>query len=213
MSRTKMVSCVRFRRLAFSRRSFLAGRARGHKRVISAEINKKTIMTTSSERSLTQKEKTGRDRKYRKHPDARSETMADARKLPCRDTRTTTTRYKHTTVARLSRRRTQTKVINATAMVPVRQCTAKRQNVAVWLRRTRPISFLGPSLILALSLQLRLFTLMIAWNNVEFLGHPDQIGQRFRLHLTHNVTALNFDRNFTSPQFSSNLFIKPACDH
>src|SRR6201987_2323214 len=61
-----------------------------------------------------------------------SETTADERKLPWRDSRTTVIRYRNAATARLSRSRKQTKVSNAIAMLANKHCAAVRQNP--WVR-------------------------------------------------------------------------------
>src|ERR1700722_5747471 len=61
-----------------------------------------------------------------------SETTADERKVPWRDSRTTVIRYRNAVAARLSRSRKQTKVSNAIAMPANKHCAAVRQDP--WVR-------------------------------------------------------------------------------
>jgi hypothetical protein len=86
--------------------------------VITAEVIQKAMMATTFSGSLTRKEKIGGAKQYAKHPTAMSETMADEKKPPRRDSRTIIIRYRHAVVARLSPSRKQTKVSNARAMLP-----------------------------------------------------------------------------------------------
>jgi hypothetical protein len=88
--------------------------------VTTAEVVKKARMAATSLESLTRKEKIGGAKKYAKQTTAMKETTADIRKLALRDSRTTTIRYRHTSVARLSRSRKQTNVRNARAMLPAK---------------------------------------------------------------------------------------------
>src|SRR4051812_39203467 len=117
MPRTKMVSCVRLRRLAWSRRLASALRILETKWVITAEVVKKATMAKASNGSVTRKECTG-GAMYANHPTAMNETTAEERKLPCRDSRTITSRYTHKVVPRLNWSRAQTKVTNARTMLP-----------------------------------------------------------------------------------------------
>jgi hypothetical protein len=88
--------------------------------VITIEVVKKAMIATASSGSFTRKEKIGGAKKYAKHPIATSEKTADKRKLPWRDSRTITIRYRTAAVARLSRKRKQTKVTNARAILPAK---------------------------------------------------------------------------------------------
>ena len=46
----------------------------------------------------------------------------------------------------------------------------------------------------------------------ELLCHPDEIGQRCRLHLAHDLTAVDLDGFFGRAQFAGNLFVEKASD-
>jgi hypothetical protein len=45
------------------------------------------------------------------------------------------------------------------------------------------------------------------------LGHSDQIGERTGLHFSHDLSAMNFDRDLAGAQFGGNLFIKKPGDY
>src|SRR5579863_827484 len=43
---------------------------------------------------------------------------------------------------------------------------------------------------------------------VQFLGHPDQIRNRFRAHLLHDSRAVSLDGEFAGAEFSTHLFVQ-----
>ena len=44
----------------------------------------------------------------------------------------------------------------------------------------------------------------------KLLCHFDQIRERLRLHLLHNISTMKFDRPFSGGQFADNLFIQQS---
>ena len=49
---------------------------------------------------------------------------------------------------------------------------------------------------------------LIPKQKLQFLSHSNQIGQGFRLHLMHDVSALNFDGNLASSEFRCHLLVQ-----
>src|SRR5580692_4392054 len=50
----------------------------------------------------------------------------------------------------------------------------------------------------------------LTMGKTKLFPHPHQIGERFSVHLLHDVGAMKFDRSLSSGEFAGNLFIEQA---
>src|SRR5581483_4192426 len=49
--------------------------------------------------------------------------------------------------------------------------------------------------------------------NVQLIGDPNQVGERCRLHLLHDLTTVDLKRDFADTEFGCRLLVQKAADH
>src|SRR3984893_3170722 len=49
--------------------------------------------------------------------------------------------------------------------------------------------------------------------DIQFIGDPNQVGERCRLHLLHDLTTVDLKRDFADAEFGCRLLVQQAADH